>query len=66
MPLKGNVSTNNDILRVGHFELKLNIPPNLLLFPVHPSPPLLSVSDSIFFTYLHIYPTRSPPFFFQT
>ena len=58
MPQKG--STDNGILKAGHFGLKLNIPPNLLLFSVHIHHPhpvltLLSVRDSIFFI-----PFRTP------
>jgi hypothetical protein len=37
MAAKGN--TDNGILRAAHFELKLNIPPNFLLFPHTHHPP---------------------------
>jgi hypothetical protein len=63
MPQKG--STDNGILKAGHFGLKLNIPPNLLLFSVYTHHPhLSSVRDSTFFI-LFAHLSTSPLLFFN-
>lgn len=49
-------STDNGILRAGHFGLKLNIPPIYFLFSVHIHH--LSVRDSVFFTFFNTFPPR--------
>jgi len=62
MSLKGN--TDNGILRVALFGLKLNFPP-IYFFPVHP-PPLPFVHQGHHLLHvLHIYPFSFLLFFFK-